>query len=232
MKKIGFIGAYDKTDFMLYVAKILTKMNKTVLIIDTTIVQKAKYVVPVINPTKTYFTEYEDIDVAVGFYSMNRILGYLGVDENMELDYDYVFIDIDSPECFKNFSMEDADINYFVTSFDLYSLKKGLEVLSGVNQKIKMKKILFSKNISKTENEYLDFLSSNYNIEWDEEIIYFPLEQGDQSAIMENQRVSKIKTRNLSNQYRQNLMMLSSEIGENHNYSELKKILRNMDKGV
>ena len=29
MKKIGFIGAYDKTDLILYVAKILTTLTKT-----------------------------------------------------------------------------------------------------------------------------------------------------------------------------------------------------------
>ena len=32
MKKIGFIGAYDKTDLILYVAKILTTLNKTTII--------------------------------------------------------------------------------------------------------------------------------------------------------------------------------------------------------
>lgn len=232
MRKIGFIGAYDKTDFILYIGKILTMMNKTVLVIDSTITQKAKYIVPVINPTKTYFTEYEDIDVAVGFYSLESMKGYLGIDENSEFDYDYVLIDVDTPECFSNFSMESADINYFVTSFDLYSLKKGLEVISGVTEKINMTKILFSRNASNTENEYLDFLSRNINVQWSEEIIYFPLEQGDQSALMENQRVAKIKTKNLSNQYRQNLLLMASHISQNSNLTELKKILKSLDKGV
>ena len=48
MKKIAFIGSYDKTDFLLYVAKILTRMGKKVLIVDATITQKAKYVVCII----------------------------------------------------------------------------------------------------------------------------------------------------------------------------------------
>lgn len=42
MKKIGFIGAYDKTDLMLYVAKILATLKKKVLIVDNTITQKIK----------------------------------------------------------------------------------------------------------------------------------------------------------------------------------------------
>ena len=74
MRKIGIIGAYDKTDFILYIAKILSILGKSVIVIDTTISQKAKYVVPVINPTKTYLTEYETIDVAVGFKKMQLIV--------------------------------------------------------------------------------------------------------------------------------------------------------------
>mgnify|MGYP000763637581 CR=1 FL=1 len=56
MIKIGFVGAYDKTDIILYIAKIISLIGKKVLVIDSTINQKAKYVVPVINPTKSYIT--------------------------------------------------------------------------------------------------------------------------------------------------------------------------------
>ena len=78
MKKVNFIGSYDKTDFILYVAKILTTLGKKVLIVDSTLVQKARYIVPVINPTVAYITEFEKIDVAVGFQSFERIKDYLG----------------------------------------------------------------------------------------------------------------------------------------------------------
>ena len=61
MKKIGFIGAYDKTDVILSIAKVLTMAGKQVLVMDNTITQKCKYVVPVINPTKSYITTYEEI---------------------------------------------------------------------------------------------------------------------------------------------------------------------------
>ena len=67
MKKIGFIGAYDKTDLMLYVAKILATLKKKVLIVDNTITQKSRYIVPTMNPVVKYITDFEDIDIAVGF---------------------------------------------------------------------------------------------------------------------------------------------------------------------
>lgn len=81
MKKIGFIGAYDKIDLILYVAKAITEMNKTVLVVDATTLQKARYVVPCIAPSKCYVTEYEKIDVAVGFNNLDEIKKYLGIDE-------------------------------------------------------------------------------------------------------------------------------------------------------
>ena len=73
MRKIGFIGAYDKTDMIINIAKILTVLKNRVIVIDSTINQKAKYVVPVINPTVTYITEFEEIDIAVGFRNVEKI---------------------------------------------------------------------------------------------------------------------------------------------------------------
>ena len=129
MKRIGFIGAYDKTDMIVYVGKILTTLKQKVLIVDSTVNQKAKYIVPVINPTVTYVTEFEEMDVAVGFEDMRSIKQFLGLPLEKELDYDYVLIDVDSIKKFNSFELQSADKNYFVTSFDVYSLKKGLEVL-------------------------------------------------------------------------------------------------------
>ena len=42
MKKIGFIGAYDKTDLVMYIAKSLTTLGKKVLVIDSTLIRKSK----------------------------------------------------------------------------------------------------------------------------------------------------------------------------------------------
>jgi len=81
METVGFIGSYDKTDLIIYVAKVLTTVGKKVLVIDHTITQKAKYIVPVINPTKSYVTEFEGIDVSVGFSNYEEIKKFLGIPE-------------------------------------------------------------------------------------------------------------------------------------------------------
>lgn len=232
MKKIGFIEAYDKTDLLLYIAKILTTLNKKVLVIDATINQKARYVVPVINPTKTYVTEYEEIDIAVGFSKLIEIKQYLGISEEKELDYDYALIDVDSIDCFDSFELAQTSKNYFVTSFDAYSLKKGLEVLSGLQSTVNLTKILYSEQILKEEDDYLNFLSLGYKVIWNEYRIYFPIENGDLTVIHENQRIAKIKFKKLSIQYKDSLAYIAEEILESVSESNIRRVIKMIEKGA
>ena len=94
MRKISFIGCYDKIDLILYVAKILVAMDRRVLVVDSSINQKAKYIVPVIKPTKAYVTEFEEIDVAVGFDTLEEIKEYLGilVAQNCHMTWFYLIL--------------------------------------------------------------------------------------------------------------------------------------------
>lgn len=232
MKKIGFIGAYDKTDLIIYIAKILTTLKKKVLVIDATTKQKARYVVPVINPTKMYVTEYEEIDIAVGFSNIEDIKRYLGYSEEQDLDYDIVLIDTDSIEGFSIFKLEESFKNYFVTSFDAYSLKKGLEILSGLKSVISLTKVLFAEEMLKEEDDYLNFLSLGYKIIWNEYRIYFPIENGDLSVIYENQRVAKIKFKKLSIQYKDGLAYMSEEILGDVSEMTIRRAIKLIEKGV
>ena len=232
MKKIGFIGAYDKTDLIIYIAKILTTLKKKVLVIDATTKQKARYVVPVINPTKMYVTEYEEIDIAVGFSNIEDIKKYLGYSEEQELDYDIVLIDTDSIEGFNIFKLEESFKNYFVTSFDAYSLKKGLEILSELKTVVSLTKVLFAEEMLKEEDDYLNFLSLGYKIIWNEYRIYFPIENGDLSVIYENQRVAKIKFKKLSIQYKDGLAYMSEEILGDVSEMTIRRAFKLIEKGV
>ena len=232
MKKIGFIGAYDKVDLIIYIAKILTVLGKKVLVIDSTVNQKARYVVPVINPTVKYITEFEEIDIAVGFNNFEEIKQYLSISDGGNLDYDFVLIDVDSEKGFNEYGMSDSQKNYFVTSFDAYSLKKGLEIFVGLKKAISLSKILYSKEVLKEEDDYLNFLSLGYKIIWSEYRIYFPIENGDLSVIYENQRVSKIKFKKLSVQYKDSLAYIAEEILANVSENSIRRAIKMIEKGV
>ena len=208
-------------------------MNKRVLVIDTTFLQKAKYIVPAISPAKTYITTYEDIDIAVGFYDYYSIKSYLGISEQANLDYDYIFIDIDSYECLESFNIQMADKNYFVTGLDVYTLRRGLEILSGLQERLDLTKILFAKNLSYDEEEYFNFLALGAKVNWSEETIYFPFEQGDAGVIIQNQMVQKIKFKKLTELYKGSLMYIASELLESQQeQNELRKVFKQLEKGV
>lgn len=230
MKKIGFIGAYDKTDMLLNIAKILTTMKNRVLIIDSTINQKARYVVPSMNPTVSYITSFEDIDVAIGFNNIEEIKKYEGTTGNLE--YDILLVDSDTEERIEEFELNKADKNYFVTSFDIYSLKRGVEILRGLENQLNLTKILFTKEMLKEEDDYLNFLSLGCKIVWDEERIYFPIENGDLTAISENQRVQKIKFKKLSIQYKDNLGFIVQQILNKKSDSDIRKTIKMIERGA
>lgn len=227
MKSIRFIGIYDKTDLLINIAKILTEMSKKVLVVDFTLNQKARYIIPSIEPTISYITSYEDIDVAVGFQSIKQIKDYLGT---TKLAYDFILIDTDMAERIQETQSDDISKDYFVTSFDVYSLKKGIEVLSGIKEPITLTKVLFSKGMFKEEDDYLNYLSLGYKIEWDETRIYFPIENGDLSVLYENQRVQKIKFRKLSSEYKDSLIFIIQQILEEKNDTNIRRTLKNIEK--
>lgn len=228
MKKIGFIGAYDKTDVILSVAKVLTMAGKRVLVMDNTITQKCKYVVPVINPTKSYITTYEEIDVAVGFESIDNLKQYIGLEENEKLEYDYIIVDTDNFTGVTNFGLQGADKVYFVTSFDMYSLKKGVEILTQLGVPTRITRIFYSKFLLREEEEYFEYLALGTKAIWNEEKIYFILENGDLPAIMENQRISKIKLKNLSNEYKKNIEFLANDIDKEIGGKKIKSIIKEL----
>lgn len=139
--------------------------------------------------------------------------------------YDLILIDVDENEYFKKLEMISANRNYFVTGFDSYSLKKGLDIVGKMDDKLRMKKVLYSHEMTDEEDDYLNFLSFYYSIRWDDDKIYLPYEIGDGTAIIENQRTARIRFRNLSEAYKEGLALIVQDILPNEKMSEIKKII-------
>ena len=198
--------------------------------VDSTVNQKAKYTVPYISPSTSYVTSFEDIDVAVGFTKVEQIKQYLGISE--ELPYDIMLIDADTTERIKEFELETAKKNFFVTAFDVYSLKKGLEILGELREPLNLIKVLFSEELLSEEEEYLNFLSLDAKVVWSEYKVYFPIENGDLTILMENQRVEKIKFKKLSTQYKEGLISIVHEVVDGISDGAIRKAIKTIEKGV
>ena len=86
--------------------------------------------------------------------------------------------------------------------------------------------------MTKEEDDYLNFLSLGLKIVWDENRVYFPLENGDSLVIAESQRLSKIRFRQLSIQYKDSLMFIAEQILKDTNGSQIRKAMKNIEKGA
>lgn len=212
MKKIAFIGGYDKADIIIYIAKILSMMKKKILVVDTTLIQKTKYIVPTMTPTAKYVTTYDGIDIAIGFDDMADIQGYLGI-ANFEM-YDYVIYDIDNPDYYNSFGLQPEDEHCFLTTFDIYSVQRGINVLRTIKQPTKILKALITRDPASEESEYLDFITFNLKIKWKENIVYMPFDTEDLYEIYQNQRYSRVKFSGLSMDYIDSLSFLIENITE------------------
>ena len=229
MKKIAFIGGYDKTDLILYMAKVFKVLGKRVLFVDTTITAKTQYIVPTLTPTKKYVTTYDGIDVAIGFKNIGDFKEYQSIEGTLDDEYDFMLVDLDSEDAYSNFELSKNDIHLFVTSFDVYSMQKGVNVLKGIKELTNVVKVLFTKNPESDESEYLDFITISYKVKWDDVVVYFPFETDDLYAIFQNQRYSRIKFFNLSMDYIDSLMYLI-EIATGYSNNEVKKAIKLIDK--
>ena len=107
-----------------------------------------------------------------------------------------------------------------------------MEILSGIAEPLPLTKLLFSKNITEEEDEYLNYISLGCKVIWNEEKIYFPFEQGDQTIIIENQRVSKVKVKRLTQLYKESLMYLAEKLIDENEINALRKAFKQLEKGV
>ena len=225
MKKVGFIGACDKTNLIVYVAKLLEIVGKRVIVVDTTKLQKMKYLVPSISPTKSYVTDFADVDFAVGFSSINDLTDYLEIEEE-NLPYDYMLIDIDHDKMVESFEIENTKTNYFVTSFDMYSLQRGVEILKNFMEPMNLSKILCDYHIDKEDEDYLNYLSMDTKIGWNELSIYMPVTGYDKQIIEENQRLYRIRMKRLSQQYLEGIIYIVQDIIQDLNINKIKKMIK------
>ena len=84
----------------------------------------------------------------------------------------------------------------------------------------------------KEEDDYLNFLSLGYKVIWSDYRIYFPVENGDLSVIYENQRVSKVKFKKLSVQYKDGLAYIAEEILGDANEMRIRKAIKTIERGA
>mgnify|MGYP001667847750 CR=1 FL=1 len=240
MRNIAFIGGFDKFDLILYTAVIINNQNKAkCLIVDSTIQEKSRYIVPTMNDInykeEKYITTFQGVDIAVGFKTKMELeeFGILNTntDENGNItySYDYVFIDLDEARTLDSFNLNEKDLVFLTTAFDLYSLNKAFRVLDNTNCNVEIQKILIGKKISNNHVRYMEMVTGNRKINWGKYNIEFPYENGDWSIIQENQRENRFSVTKFSSKFKSGLSALVRLITDT-GFMEVNKTIRQMQK--
>lgn len=227
MEQIGFIGFYDKKDILLNIGKIFSCLGKRTLVVDATMMQRMRYIVPKVsaNNSITYVSEYEGTDVAVGFMNLGQIAQYLGTDH---LNYDFIIIDSDNIQTMYSFMIPNMKKLFYVTSFDKFEIEKSKELFENINKPLQLTKVIISSNLAADEDKYLVHTLENNLIKFDRNIeVLFEDTDRNRAAILQSQLVQNITFKNYTNTYKDSLEYLAALIAEGIVLqSEIKSVIR------
>lgn len=228
MEQIGFLGSYDKKDLLLNIGKILVSLNHRVLIVDATLMQRLKYIVPNVssNNSITYISEYQGVEVALGFMNLMSIGQYLGTNE---LPYDFILIDTDNAQTMNSFMIPRLRKLFFVTSYDQYEINRAIETFQYLNQPMGVVKVTISADNSPQQAEYFRRIIGKTPVMLKEAEIYFVDNIDDRRVTLENQLMKEIKLKRFTNQYKDALEYITAITAENvANQGDIRRMIRKL----
>ena len=237
MQVIGLVGYMDKYDFAIALAKTINIMDKSVLVVDATLDQKLKYVVPALdNIGRSYVTQYNNIDFAVGFNSMHDIENYMieqGININL---YDHILIDADSPKGFELFRTRGMDKIYLFMDTSVLSMSKNKELVKAMrvfteqSKELELTKVWIKAYLSRASEQYFQNQIKEYNVKWVEPEFEIPDDIKDRVENIDSELSGRIDVKKHSKMYIQTIAEITSQIIEDVNSKQvIAKIKRRRD---
>ncbi|MBD7970295.1 hypothetical protein [Paenibacillus gallinarum] len=202
MKKAYFIGDYEKSDLLFYLAKVLS-ITRRVLLVDATKNQNYQYLVPRIDNEPGIVT-YDGFDVFTGSEDelKNQRLGV----------YDQVIYDIDDAERLPPY--RSTHRFFFVTSMDKTSIIRGEHLIQAFTKHLPTPDaLLFYKLLIEDARlpgeAYINEIFTAYPITWEETLYYSP-DDRDHTQKIHNQYSGKLHMKRLSSDMRNVIIDLVS----------------------
>lgn len=227
MEQIGFIGFYDKKDILLNIGKIFSYLGKKTLVVDATMMQRMRYIVPKVsaNNSITYVSEYQGTDVAVGFMNLGQIAQYLGTNQ---LNYDFIIIDSDNIQTMYSFMIPNMKKIFYVTSYDKFEVEKSKELFANINRPMILTKVAISSNLNADESNFLVHTLENNYIKFDKDKeVLFEDSDKNRAVILQSQLVNEISFKKFTNTYKDSLEYITALISEGDiQQSEIRSIIR------
>ena len=238
MKSIGFVGNADKTALVMYVAKMLATMGKKTIYIDATSNQKMRYIIPTIggmDEENQYVVQHDGVEFAIGFTNMLELKKYFLSKGEDFTEFEYVLVDTDMSEMCEEYDLKNANNLFFVSSYDKYQIKKGIDLLQYMcamkrkadpDAQLPLTRLLFYSDINTADSRLIDNLTENLPLLWLHNTVNYPYSSEDIAVNIQNHYGNKIDMRNLSKMYKDAIITTTGIVsGEEKNI--LKKVMKN-----
>lgn len=233
-KKIGMFGFADKTEFLVSLAKVLTIMDKKVLLFDATLNDKLKYAIPAFDyKEKQSIIHYDGIDFAVGFNDFSAINESICTGTSDVDDYDFIIVDVDTPDRLKKLSDVEFSKLYFVMEQTTVSLIRNRELLDYIvetynelTKNVDMTKIHFKTFMTRAGEQYYNARYAEYPVNWNSNIYEIPYNEQDNMAAVDSQLAGYIDMSRHSKQYMTLVTDLASELLVDVNANDIRKAIK------
>lgn len=205
MKQILFIGAYEKSDILFYVAKLLS-VEHSVLILDVTVHADYEYAYPKVEG-QDGVRQHDRFDVIENA----TLETYQELQK--ESKYDLVLVDISRKDELQRWPA--ADQYYLVTSHDNAVMQRNEFLMNTFFQdKSQSDLIPVHKLIQESAvfpEEVIQETFTKHPIDWKESFIFYPDERDLESKYM-NQHLSMLHTKKLSGDLKSALQRVAAQI--------------------
>lgn len=232
MRAIGMYGYVDKYDFVMAVAKTITMMGRSVLVVDATSDNKYKYIVPNISNDVRYINQYGEVDFAMGFNSYEELQQYMA-EKGIDIEkYSYVLFDVESVDKFKAYASKTMDKSYLFIASNLVSVNKTEEIVRSMREyspeaELVFTKVYYRSYMTRAANNYLDEKVANYAVKWSDEIYDVSQDEQDTMVNIDSQYSGLIDIRKHTKQYILYLCeFVSKLLGDEDEKTILKEIKR------
>ncbi len=198
--------------------KLLTAMERKVLIVDSTLAQSMQGYLPRAD-FGCSLREFEGIDVATGLITpaqLERSMFQAGG----ETAYDVMLLDTDHTEFVKGRELPGYDKRVWCSNWSRLSMHKNAELIQRLClHEAEGQPLSFYKLIAPTlpiaiPESYIDSLLPQQAIRWEDIVFRFPLDERDISVELDNQHHGRIDIRRLSGTYRRNVLDMLQQLFE------------------
>lgn len=233
-KIIGMVGYVNKTELIINLAKVLRLAGKSVLVIDGTIEERMRYSVPAFNNSdKEYLTNYDDVDYALGFRSIEAIKEYICKKTSNADSYDIILIDIDNVKAYEDFYKENFTRTFFFIEYLNISIGKNEELLKAITshenleRKPVLTQVVYKQYVTRASEKYFVNKILEYPVEWNEMSYELPYMDQDKIADIETEQSGYVDLNRHTKQFINMVTDMASDIIGDVQASDIRKIIKN-----